>query len=204
MKCLNYLMLFEIRFPGIINSLGRKKGVRCLVMTQSLSVADHYDLSQIISALPSNRFKIDDKETYLSCLIPRLHPRDVTLNPFRLRACLYSQVIISYTDRKTRKDVIVAKRSNQGGLHPAMLNRWIQQYIERKFSEKPEDLYYKHFLKSDPWTLRPSNFRITFTDVEDDAHRFDVVIDEHGTQCINVVALERPEVRGVNEDEATS
>ena len=160
------------------------------VMTESLSLSDHYDLTHIIETLPKNRYRIDQNEASLPCLIPKLHPRDVSLNPFRLRPSLHSQVIISYIDRKTKKEVIVARRPNQGGLHPAMLNRWTQQYIERKFSEKPEDLYYKHFLKTDPWILRPHDFRIVFTDVEDETHHYDVVIDRNGTGYMNEVPVQ--------------
>lgn len=159
-------------------------------MTESLSLSDHYDLSKIVAPLFEKRFKIDQRETSLPCLIPKLHPRDISLNPFRLRPSLHSQVIISYTDRKTKKEVIVARRPNQGGLHPAMLNRWTQQYMERKFTEKPEDLYYKHFLKTDPWILRPHDFRILFTDVEDETHHYDVMIDKDGAGYLNEVPLQ--------------
>ena len=153
-------------------------------MTTQLTLAETIDLTPFIKQLPRH-YTVNDDQTRLPCLFPRVKASEVDLNPFSFQADLRAQVIISCRDKKIRRNLVVLKRRNEGGLHPGLLNHWIRRYFDSRFASRPDDLFFKPFYKTDPWEIRYDAFEIMLTGLSDHESTFSVVIDKNGTRMMD-------------------
>ena len=85
-----------------------------------------------------------------------------------------SSVEMTYMDGKTRKRETLFRTNRFERLSIKLVNMWIVNAIYRRFEKQPT-LFFHRFYKSDPISLRPSDFELKINHVDPYC-----IVDDHG------------------------